>query len=316
MPSDLVVLLATSGLPLGLVKATELLKSSGALSSTQARKFLHILTGLLFMLTWPLYSAEPSARCGGDCAAPSAGSPRRALQQGCPAHGVGRNCMRACACDRACGRYYAAALPGLMALRFILAGLGVTDEAKLVAGTAVSRGCCCAAGAGAAQAPRNMHWLTASWLLCCAAQRSGRRRELLAGPTLYGLAHVALTILAWRTSPAGVAGLSALCAGALARARATPRHSMHRTAHTSTQLHCSTTVPCYAAAQVMAWQTSSAGRWQGGCMAAASPPSCRMLRTRAGWAAWPALSAHARRPPACCCCSTVSASECGLAGRW
>lgn len=34
-------------------------------------------------------------------------------------------------------RFLAAVLPGAMALRFMLAGLGVTDEARLVAGTAV-----------------------------------------------------------------------------------------------------------------------------------------------------------------------------------
>jgi hypothetical protein len=44
-------------------------------------------------------------------------------------------------------------------------------------------------------------------------QRTGRRQELLAGPMLYGLAHVGLTVAAWRSSPAAAAGLAALCAG-------------------------------------------------------------------------------------------------------
>lgn len=50
-------------------------------------------------------------------------------------------------------RYLAAILPGLMALRFVLAGLGITHEPKLVAGTAVSvaqvscRAAVCASGA-------------------------------------------------------------------------------------------------------------------------------------------------------------------------
>jgi hypothetical protein len=47
----------------------------------------------------------------------------------------------------------------------------------------------------------------------CAKQRTGQRHELLAGPMLYGLAHVALTVAAWRSSPAAAAGLAALCAG-------------------------------------------------------------------------------------------------------
>ncbi|KAF6263183.1 hypothetical protein COO60DRAFT_1698945 [Scenedesmus sp. NREL 46B-D3] len=134
---DVWVMVATSSLPLGLVACTEALKHSNRLSSASARKFLHIVTGLVFMLTWPLYSHDPAAR------------------------------------------FLAAVLPGAMALRFMLAGLGVTDEARLVAGTA----------------------------------RTGRRQELLAGPLLYGLAHVALTVAAWRSSPAAAAGLAALCAG-------------------------------------------------------------------------------------------------------
>eukprot|EP00775_Hariotina_reticulata_P001450 gene1450-1792_t len=131
-----IILLTTSALPLVLVAATEALQSHGILSSSSSRKFLHISTGLLYMLTWPLYDSNPTARC------------------------------------------YAAALPGLMTVRFVLAGLGVTNEPRLVAGTA----------------------------------RSGQRQELLTGPTFYGLAHVVLTLLAWRSAPA-VAGIAALCAG-------------------------------------------------------------------------------------------------------
>ena len=44
-------------------------------------------------------------------------------------------------------------------------------------------------------------------------QRTGQRRELLAGPTLYGVSHVLLTVLAWRSHPAAAAGLATLCAG-------------------------------------------------------------------------------------------------------
>eukprot|EP00879_Flechtneria_rotunda_P012203 GHRR01012744.1.p1 GENE.GHRR01012744.1~~GHRR01012744.1.p1 ORF type:complete len:223 (+),score=75.04 GHRR01012744.1:674-1342(+) len=76
-------------------------------------------------------------------------------------------------------RYVAALLPALMTLRFMLAGLGITYEPRLVAGTA----------------------------------RTGQREELLAGPTLYGLAHVLLTVIAWRNNPPAAAGLAALCAG-------------------------------------------------------------------------------------------------------
>ena len=44
-------------------------------------------------------------------------------------------------------------------------------------------------------------------------QRTGNRRELLTGPALYGLTHVLATLVFWRSSPAGAAGLAVLCAG-------------------------------------------------------------------------------------------------------
>lgn len=93
---NLGVLLITSLLPLALVLATEVLKDRNKLTSVQSRKFLHISTGPLFALTWPLYTSSSGARC------------------------------------------LAAMLPALMSLRFLLAGLGVTREPRLVAGTAVS----------------------------------------------------------------------------------------------------------------------------------------------------------------------------------
>lgn len=43
--------------------------------------------------------------------------------------------------------------------------------------------------------------------------RSGSASELLRGPALYGVAHVALTVLFWNTHPAGVISLCALCGG-------------------------------------------------------------------------------------------------------
>lgn len=93
---DLLVLLCTSLLPLGLVLATELLKDRRLLTSIQSRKFLHVCTGPVFVLTWPLYSDNSTAKC------------------------------------------IAALLPGLLSIRFALAGLGITREPRLVAGTAVS----------------------------------------------------------------------------------------------------------------------------------------------------------------------------------
>ncbi|KAG2500173.1 hypothetical protein HYH03_001755 [Edaphochlamys debaryana] len=46
-----------------------------------------------------------------------------------------------------------------------------------------------------------------------AATRSGQRQELLTGPTLYGLVHVALTVLYFTRSPSGVVAVAVLCFG-------------------------------------------------------------------------------------------------------
>jgi hypothetical protein len=157
-------------------------------------------------------------------------------------------------------RFLAAALPGAMALRFALAGLGITNEARLVAGTAVSSATQTTINnAGHTWLPRRTGFqpqlligVPAACLATCTQvgvslscvslplscipcnlpvttdgvippdtfvlhqfylQRTGRRQELLAGPMLYGLAHVGLTVAAWRSSPAAAAGLAALCAG-------------------------------------------------------------------------------------------------------
>ncbi len=46
-----------------------------------------------------------------------------------------------------------------------------------------------------------------------AMTRTGDRRELLRGPLFYGLIFTALTILYWKSTPAGIAGLMILCSG-------------------------------------------------------------------------------------------------------
>lgn len=49
--------------------------------------------------------------------------------------------------------------------------------------------------------------------LLSATTRTGKRSELLKGPLLYGILHVAVTLLMWRTKPAGIASLVVLCIG-------------------------------------------------------------------------------------------------------
>ncbi|KAL6766369.1 VTE7 [Auxenochlorella protothecoides x Auxenochlorella symbiontica] len=49
--------------------------------------------------------------------------------------------------------------------------------------------------------------------LVATSSRTGLRQELLTGPVLYGLAHVAAAALGWRRSPTAVVALCALCGG-------------------------------------------------------------------------------------------------------
>ena len=60
----------------------------------------------------------------------------------------------------------------------------------------------CIAG-GAAPLPEAM---------CASLQRNGRREELLAGPSLYGVSISILTVLYWRR-PEGIAAVACLCVG-------------------------------------------------------------------------------------------------------
>ena len=46
-----------------------------------------------------------------------------------------------------------------------------------------------------------------------AMSRSGDRREILRGPLYYGIAFVALTLVFWKTSPAGMVALMLMCGG-------------------------------------------------------------------------------------------------------
>lgn len=62
-------------------------------------------------------------------------------------------------------------------------------------------------------------------------QRTGNKKELLGGPALYGLSHVILTVVAWRSNPAGAAGIAALCAGRHDRCPASVLAVMQRCFH-------------------------------------------------------------------------------------
>ncbi len=57
-----------------------------------------------------------------------------------------------------------------------------------------------------------VHAATRSCLLQT-QQRHGRREELLRGPMYYGIIHTAMTLMYWRSSPAGMTALAVLCGG-------------------------------------------------------------------------------------------------------
>lgn len=76
-------------------------------------------------------------------------------------------------------RYFAAAVPAVFTLQFLLVGTGIIQDKATVQ----------------------------------SVSRTGDRRELLKGPLIYGLVFIAITILFWTDSPAGIVALMMLCGG-------------------------------------------------------------------------------------------------------
>lgn len=59
---DILATLISGSLAFALVKTLELMAARGQLKQLVCRKIVHMTTGPLFVLTWPLFSAGPSAR--------------------------------------------------------------------------------------------------------------------------------------------------------------------------------------------------------------------------------------------------------------
>ena len=76
-------------------------------------------------------------------------------------------------------RWLAALIPLAITVQFVLVGLGVIQDEAAVQ----------------------------------AMSRSGDRREILRGPLYYGIAFVAVTLIFWKTSPAGMVALMLMCGG-------------------------------------------------------------------------------------------------------
>lgn len=76
-------------------------------------------------------------------------------------------------------RFYAAIVPFLITMQFLLVGTGMIKDQSAVD----------------------------------AMSRSGNRKEILKGPLFYGIAFVLLTIAYWKNDPAGIIALMMLCGG-------------------------------------------------------------------------------------------------------
>jgi phytol kinase len=107
------------------------------ISSSLSRKIIHIGTGLIFVLCWPLFE------------------------------------------NNYYSRFFAAIVPLLITLQFLLIGLGIIkDQASIDS-----------------------------------MSRSGDRKELLRGPLFYGIVFVVLTIFYWKDTLIGIIALMMLCGG-------------------------------------------------------------------------------------------------------
>ena len=134
---DLVAMLISFAVALAFLRVNDLIARRGWLPEYITRKLVHIGTGPLFLLCWPLYSTTWHAR------------------------------------------WCAASVPASLTALFVLIGLGVVKKDDFVA----------------------------------AMSRSGDPRELLRGPLMYGIVFVAVTLIFWTSSPAGVVLLMLLCGG-------------------------------------------------------------------------------------------------------
>lgn len=81
--------------------------------------------------------------------------------------------------QNASARYFAAVVPFLITLQFLLVGLGVIKDQAAID----------------------------------AMSRTGNPREILKGPLFYGIAFVILTIVFWKDDPTGIIALMMLCGG-------------------------------------------------------------------------------------------------------
>lgn len=137
LENNLLALIITFAAALVWLRINDFAAAKGWIDSQLSRKFIHIGTGPIFVLCWPLFNNTPNAR------------------------------------------FFAAAVPLVITLQFLLVGLGIMkDEASVKA-----------------------------------MSRSGNPREILRGPLMYGIVFVVLTLIYWYDSPTGIVALMILCGG-------------------------------------------------------------------------------------------------------
>jgi len=151
------------------LKITELLVLYGICSSKTSRKLVHITTGPLYIVCWNLF--PPDHQLPPICGNISNDS-KVSSGNYFPSDVV-------CTGRMGMSRYYAAIVPLLITIRFLLLGTGFLHDPETVR----------------------------------SISRSGNPRELLGGPLLYGIIFVLSTLLFWRDSPEAIIALMMLCVG-------------------------------------------------------------------------------------------------------
>ena len=135
--NNIIALIITFVLALAWLRINDFAAHRGWISSQLSRKIIHMGTGPIFVLCWPLFPNDYVSR------------------------------------------FFAALVPLLFSLQFLLVGIGILRDDAAVQ----------------------------------AMSRTGDRREILRGPLYYGIIFVIITILYWYDSPIGIIALMLMCGG-------------------------------------------------------------------------------------------------------
>jgi phytol kinase len=135
--NNIIALVVTAIICVAWLRIMDFFAHKKWLSSSLSRKIIHIGTGPIFVLCWPLFENTFSSR------------------------------------------FFAAAVPLLITIQFLLIGLGIIKDQASVD----------------------------------SMSRTGDRKEILRGPLYYGIVFVVLTIAFWKDSLIGIIALMMMCGG-------------------------------------------------------------------------------------------------------